>query len=487
MAMNGNGTASKQQPKKDPRPKRDPNVELSLVKTYDYTDESGNLLYQVCRYEPKDFRQRQPDGKGGWKWTMDGVTRTLYRLPDVIKSQTIICAEGEKDCDTMAELGWVATCNVGGAEKWLDAYADLLRGKDIIIIPDNDEKGQKHAKLISESLVDKANSVKIVAMPKPHKDATDYFESFGDKEKAVAGFQSLFDQANHTLPPLPIFSITEMETMYRKFHKSVSTCSLNLGKFLPALGRSVRPIIPGELVVLMASTGVGKTAIAQAIAKTASPLQTLFFELELPTELMFERFAQMEEDCGAEEVEAFYKTFDKPMAHSFDGLKHILVCPESGLTPEKIEGYIGRSALKFGQAPKLVIVDYLGLLKTTTPMKQYERISYCAEQLRVVAKRTKTIVIVTVQVSRPGKKEEGIEVGLYDGKDSGSIENSASLVLGVWRPEFDKLVVKILKNTKGRSGGVVNCEFHGREMRIKEAPAVSDADVPIDAAQGELV
>jgi hypothetical protein len=36
------------------------NSSPELVATYDYTDESGNLLYQTCRYQPKDFRQRRP-------------------------------------------------------------------------------------------------------------------------------------------------------------------------------------------------------------------------------------------------------------------------------------------------------------------------------------------------------------------------------------------------------------------------------------------
>ena len=34
--------------------------------TYNYTDESGNLLFQVVRFNPKGFRQRRPDGNGGW-------------------------------------------------------------------------------------------------------------------------------------------------------------------------------------------------------------------------------------------------------------------------------------------------------------------------------------------------------------------------------------------------------------------------------------
>src|SRR5437667_12620177 len=35
----------------------------TIVETYDYHDEAGKLLYQVVRYEPKDFKQRRPNGK----------------------------------------------------------------------------------------------------------------------------------------------------------------------------------------------------------------------------------------------------------------------------------------------------------------------------------------------------------------------------------------------------------------------------------------
>ncbi len=55
-----------------------------IVATYRYTDESGNLLFQVVRNEPKDFRQHRPNGNGGWIWILEGVRRVLYRLPEVI-------------------------------------------------------------------------------------------------------------------------------------------------------------------------------------------------------------------------------------------------------------------------------------------------------------------------------------------------------------------------------------------------------------------
>ncbi|HEU5247019.1 MAG TPA: hypothetical protein VFU09_08015 [Candidatus Udaeobacter sp.] len=107
-----------------------------FVKTYDYVDEAGKLLYQTCRYQPKDFSQRRPDGKGGWINNLQGVRRVLYRLPDVVAAQTVCVAEGEKDCDNLAKLGFVATTNPMGASKWRDEYSETLRAKDVIVFGD---------------------------------------------------------------------------------------------------------------------------------------------------------------------------------------------------------------------------------------------------------------------------------------------------------------------------------------------------------------
>ena len=67
-----------------PREGKD-SFEARIVEPYDYRDEGGVLLYQNVRLrDPKDFRQRQPDGAGGWKWKMAGVRRVVYRLPELI-------------------------------------------------------------------------------------------------------------------------------------------------------------------------------------------------------------------------------------------------------------------------------------------------------------------------------------------------------------------------------------------------------------------
>ncbi|MSU32089.1 MAG: hypothetical protein EXS25_05405, partial [Pedosphaera sp.] len=114
-----------------------------VVKTYAYIDENGHLLFEVCRYEPKDFRQRRPDGAGGWIWNTEGTRKVLFYLPAVIatvaNNETVFLVEGEKDAESLILKGLAATCNSGGAGKWLPAYSETLRGADVIIVPDNDE------------------------------------------------------------------------------------------------------------------------------------------------------------------------------------------------------------------------------------------------------------------------------------------------------------------------------------------------------------
>ena len=133
-----------------------------IVAEYDYQDEKGEVLFQVVRYEPKSFKQRRPDGKGGWHWNLNGLCRVLYRLPEVLTAEAVLVCEGEKDCETARALGIAATCNAGGAGKWRGEYSESLRGKEITIIADADEPGRKHAQQVAASLAGKAEFVKVL-------------------------------------------------------------------------------------------------------------------------------------------------------------------------------------------------------------------------------------------------------------------------------------------------------------------------------------
>lgn len=152
-----------------------------VISEYDYCDEKGQLLFQVVRFEPKDFRQRRPDGKGGWLWNLNGIRRVLYRLPDVLAAKSVLVCEGEKDCETARSLGLVATCNPCGAEKWRKEYSECLRGKRVAIIADADEPGRKHARQVAASLFGKAEMVKILELPQA-KDLSQWVAKGGTRD-----------------------------------------------------------------------------------------------------------------------------------------------------------------------------------------------------------------------------------------------------------------------------------------------------------------
>ncbi len=152
------------------------------VAVYDYTDEVGNLLYQVLRTLDKQFRQRVPDSlsKTGWTWRLGDVRRVLYRLPKVIEAvraghEVYVC-EGEKDVRTLVGRGVAATCNSGGAGKWRPEFAEPLRDAAVVVVADCDEPGRAHARQVAQSLTGVAATVCILE-PAAGKDVTDHLSA----------------------------------------------------------------------------------------------------------------------------------------------------------------------------------------------------------------------------------------------------------------------------------------------------------------------
>jgi AAA domain len=141
-----------------------PKTHGKIVKTYDYTDADGTLLYQVCRFEPKAFCQRRPNGNGGWTLNLNGITRVPYRLPDLIKYDfgTVFVTEGEKDADRLAELDLVATTAASG--KWDGIDIGVFAGRDVMILEDNDDTGRRKASDTAALLDSVANTVRVVSL-----------------------------------------------------------------------------------------------------------------------------------------------------------------------------------------------------------------------------------------------------------------------------------------------------------------------------------
>lgn len=155
-------------------PEPEPRYSRRIMAAYDYRDEAGNLLYQVVRTDPKGFFQRRPDGYGGWI-NRKGKRQVLYRLREVLEASILFCVEGERDVETLRDYGFVATTNAGGAgAPWLSQYTETLRGREVILIPDNDNPGRKRVARIARALLGNVQRLVILEL-EDGKDVTDWF------------------------------------------------------------------------------------------------------------------------------------------------------------------------------------------------------------------------------------------------------------------------------------------------------------------------
>ncbi len=162
------------------------NGQPQIVATYDYRDERGELLFQVVRYDPKDFRQRRPKPGGGWVWSVKGVRVVPYRLPELLArpDDPVFVVEGEKDVDNLGRIGVLATCNAGGAGKWTAEHAAFLGGRRVYATRDNDDSGLRHIEQVAHSLQGNAEWVRIVELPGLHAkgDVSDWLAAGGTKQ-----------------------------------------------------------------------------------------------------------------------------------------------------------------------------------------------------------------------------------------------------------------------------------------------------------------
>lgn len=181
-----------------------------IVKVYPYRDASGKLVFEVVRFEPKDFRQRHytAEGKPIWKGVPENK-RPLYRLPELLAAPadaTVYLVEGEKDCDRLRASGLIVTTNCGGAtsgkdggKKWLPQYNEMLRGRRVAIIPDSDQSGMNHVRLVAKQLRGEASEVAIVSLPEipgidtsKKWDVSDWLDSGGTRQQFMEAVDAAF-------------------------------------------------------------------------------------------------------------------------------------------------------------------------------------------------------------------------------------------------------------------------------------------------------
>jgi AAA domain-containing protein len=287
-----------------------------IVATFDYCDENGKLVFQVCRTASKQFFQRRPNGQG-WINNLQGVARILYRLPELIAGNSgdiVFIPEGEKHVDALIKLGLRATCNSGGAGNWLPKfrYSEFLKDQDVVILPDNDPQstkdgkpqfhpdgrprfaGQDHAQSVARNLHGIAKRIRVLMLPNlPLKgDVVDWLNAGGTKEQLLKLAE---DTPEWKQPAAPKLIVSSAE-----FVQAFSPPDYLIGGLLQRR----------YVYSLTGPTGAGKTCVALRIAAhKASALaldgreiekgRVLFFAGENPDDVRM-RWIKLCEEMGHE-------------------------------------------------------------------------------------------------------------------------------------------------------------------------------------------
>lgn len=399
---------------------------------YTYEDEEGNELFQSVRFPGKKFRYRhfdpfQPATDGeAWVWSMDGVRRVLYRLPQVLtavrEGKTIYITEGEKDADALDALGKTATCNPMGAGKWRPEYADFLHGaKTVIIVADRDEPGRNHAEKVKESLLGRVESLWVV-QAKEGKDAHDHLAAGHAVSDFVPVREKRVRRGIVTARELSEQAIEDL---------SLTADDIPGYVFTPEVPITFRQ---GRMYAVGAYTGDGKTCYAQqgARALAMDNKRGGYWSLEMPERDLRNRFLTHKGIPLSLLEEPWRLRMDALMYQAYlDGCEEIAnwnldIIFDSSTTAEKI------AEISRDREHEFIVIDHVHRFAWGERRKFEEQIV----ALTNIALEQNVMLLVLCQLrkSTRGKDFDAYPMpSLQDFRETSQIADDASMALAIWR------------------------------------------------------
>jgi hypothetical protein len=429
------------------------------------------LIPYIARGNVVQLRGRATDPNAKVKYlTGPGEPVRLYGLDDLDGATDVIITEGEFDAmvlkqhlqsspeDKVRKIAVVGLAGANGFKEGFEAY--FKEAKRVYIGLDPDDTGRREAVKIKDRLGAKARILELpAALPKC--DWTEYLlpipADADDKWRNVhvhAGHGwgdvvALLGKASGKR----VFSMSETGTAWRK--QKATRQGMLTG--FSGLDGAIKPgCLPGQLMVILAKTGTGKTLLLCNMAYYMRQYRWLFFSLEMTREEVYER------------MQRIYR-FWSPMASDDEVERHlsnIWICDENRLSDKDFVDVLDEYHAEVGAYPEVVAVDYLGYFaRGQKGNSQYEKTTNAAMQLKAMAKSDdpdkRFFLISPSQVNRLAK--EGKPVDMDDARDSGAVEETADFLLAVFRPDealtpesaaqpSGKLMMSILKSRHGGKG-----------------------------------
>ncbi len=201
---------------------------------------------------------------------------------------------------------------------------------------------------------------------------------------------------------------------------------------------------PGEMIILAARPGMGKTALAlnmATYAATTTKKAIAIFNLEMPAEMLVNRMISSIGQIDAYKLQTGnmqdrdWKRYNEAMSQLAD--TNIYIEDNSGITVPEIRAKC-RKLASSEQGLALVVIDYLQLLGTGSRRVESRQVevSEISRSLKTMALELNVPVLALAQLSRNAEKRESNQPMLADLRESGSLEQDADLVLFINRKDY---------------------------------------------------
>lgn len=197
----------------------------------------------------------------------------------------------------------------------------------------------------------------------------------------------------------------------------------------------------GDLVVLAARPGVGKTALALQIAYHLAQLHqpVLVVSLEMGARQLADRLAVMQTGIEAQALKR--RQLSEGQLEQLSrwasqlAARPLLVDASAQLTTLELRSRARRVKAKHGL--DLVVVDYLQLLDVPDKrrMNRQEQVAEISRSLKAMALELQVPVLALSQLSREAERQDDRRPQLWNLRESGAIEQDADLVAFLHRPE----------------------------------------------------
>lgn len=484
--------------------------------TYAYYDTEGTLVFEVVRYEPKGFRQRQPNGSGGWIWNLNGIDKLpLYHAPQVAAAiaagKPVWIVEGEKDAEALQwEVDGATTTNSGGAGSWKPEHTAALAGaNEVHIVRDADEKGLQHARTVAKALTAPGRRIVVHQPAQGHKDVAEHLgagrtaddlELVWDSDVTDADTSDLDDEDNDWSR---IDLVTLAAAIREGTHEPIVPTELDVEGATPLFYRR-------RINSLFGESGGGKTWVALAAVRdvTAKGSRVAFIDYEDAAAGIAERLVLL----GCSDAQIALIDYRNPSTGLGLGIEHLSGEMASGQydlvvidsTGEAMaSGSVNPNAdeevamwfrkvkeiTRFGGGPAVVVLDHIPKDRDAPSSyaigSQRKRAAvtgaaYRVDTIKEPAKGRDGKLKLTVAKDRPGNRARGTIAAIVDVEtsDGGSValrfhisEAQAAADAGrVFRPTvYMERISRWLEINPGKSKRDVRNEIGGRGSVVDQA------------------